>query len=70
MNNYDVIIAGCGVAGLYGAYNLSRSLKVLILSKMELTLCNSSLAQGGIAGVYNSPEDSPEKHKHDTFVAL
>ncbi len=69
MNNYDVIIAGCGVAGLYGAYNLSRSLKVLILSKMELTLCNSSLAQGGIAGVYESPEDSPEKHKQDTFVA-
>lgn len=37
--------------------------------KKELTLCNSSLAQGGIAGVYNSPDDSPEKHKHDTFVA-
>lgn len=69
MNNFDVIIAGCGAAGLYGAYNLSRNLKVLVLSKRELTLCNSSLAQGGIAGVYNSPADSPEKHKHDTFVA-
>ena len=69
MNNYDVIIAGCGAAGLYGAYNLSRELNVLVLSKRETTLCNSSLAQGGIAGVYKSPEDSPEKHKHDTFVA-
>lgn len=69
MNNYDVIIAGCGAAGLYGALNLASDLKVLVLSKRELTLCNSSLAQGGIAGVYNSPEDSPEKHKHDTFVA-
>ncbi len=69
MNNFDVIIAGCGIAGLYNAYNLSRDLRVLILSKQELTLCNSSLAQGGIAGVYNSPEDNPEKHKHDTFVA-
>lgn len=69
MNNYDVIIAGCGAAGLYSALNLSSDLKVLVLSKRELTLCNSSLAQGGIAGVYNSPEDSPEKHKHDTFVA-
>lgn len=69
MNNYDVIIAGCGASGLYGALNLDPDLKVLVLSKRELTLCNSSLAQGGIAGVYNSPEDSPEKHKHDTFVA-
>ncbi|MDE6149069.1 MAG: L-aspartate oxidase [Ruminococcus sp.] len=69
MNNYDVIIAGCGAAGLYGALNLSSDLKVLVLSKREITLCNSSLAQGGIAGVYNNSEDSPEKHKHDTFVA-
>lgn len=69
MNNYDVIIAGCGASGLYGALNLASDLRVLVLSKRELTLCNSSLAQGGIAGVYNSPEDSPEKHKNDTFVA-
>ncbi len=69
MNNYDVVIAGCGAAGLYGALNLDPSLKVLVLSKRELTLCNSSLAQGGIAGVYNSPDDSPELHKHDTFIA-
>lgn len=69
MNNYDVVIAGCGAAGLYSALNLASDLKVLVLSKRELTLCNSSLAQGGIAGVYESPEDSPEKHKHDTFVA-
>ncbi len=69
MNNFDVVIAGAGAAGLYGAYNLSRDLKVLVIAKRELTLCNSSLAQGGIAGVYNSPTDSPENHKHDTFVA-
>lgn len=69
MNNFDVIIAGCGVAGLYGALNLSPNLKILILSKRESTLCNSSLAQGGIAGVYNNPVDSTEYHKHDTFVA-
>lgn len=68
-NDFDVIIAGCGVAGLYGAINLPSDMKVLILSKRESTLCNSALAQGGIAGVYNSPEDSPEKHKNDTFIA-
>lgn len=69
MNNYDVIIAGCGVAGLYGAINLPEDLRILVLSKRESTLCNSSLAQGGIAGVYKSPDDSPENHKKDTFVA-
>lgn len=68
-NDFDVIIVGCGVAGLYGAINLPADMKVLILSKRESTLCNSALAQGGIAGVYNSPEDSPEKHKNDTFIA-
>ncbi len=67
--NFDVIIAGCGAAGLYGAINLPSELSVLVLAKKELTLCNSALAQGGIAGVYKSPKDSPELHKHDTFVA-
>ncbi|MBQ8107640.1 MAG: FAD-binding protein [Ruminococcus sp.] len=68
-NKFDVIISGCGVAGLYGAINLPRELSVLVLAKRELTLCNSALAQGGIAGVYKSPEDSPEYHKQDTFIA-
>ncbi|MBR1864825.1 MAG: FAD-binding protein [Ruminococcus sp.] len=67
--NYDVIIAGCGAAGLYGAINLPKELSVLVLSKREPTLCNSALAQGGIAGVYKSPGDSPQLHKEDTFIA-
>ncbi len=67
--DFDVIIAGCGAAGLYGALNLPSELSVLVLSKRELTLCNSALAQGGIAGVYKSPDDSPEDHKEDTLIA-
>ncbi len=69
MSNYDVIIAGCGAAGLYSAINLSKDLKILIAAKSELDLCNTALAQGGIAGVYKSPSDSPELHRQDTFVA-
>lgn len=68
-NNYDVIIIGSGAAGLYSALNLSSDLKILVLTKRELTLCNTALAQGGIAGVYKSPTDSPELHKQDTLVA-
>jgi L-aspartate oxidase len=68
-NTYDVIIAGCGAAGLYGAINLPSSCKVLLLCKQELTLCNSALAQGGIAGVYHPENDSTELHKQDTMIA-
>lgn len=68
-NNYDVIIAGCGVAGLYAAINLPETLNVLIICKREQKLCNSSLAQGGIAGVYQSPDDTAQYHSNDTLIA-
>ena len=41
---YDVIIVGTGVSGLYAALNLDSSMQILMLSKRELTLCNSALA--------------------------
>lgn len=68
-NNYDVIIVGSGVAGLYATINLSTEFKILLISKRELTLCNSALAQGGIAGVYNSPNDDVQLHQNDTLIA-
>lgn len=67
--NYDVIIAGSGTAGLYAAINLPSELKILVLSKRDLLLCNSALAQGGIAGVYNSPNDNIQLHQNDTMIA-
>lgn len=67
---YDIIIVGCGAAGLYGAIHMPPSARVLLLCKRELTLCNSTLAQGGIAGVYNAPDDDTVAlHEHDTMVA-
>lgn len=68
-NNYDVIIVGSGVSGLYAAINLPENLKVLIMTKRNLTLCNSALAQGGIAGVYDSPNDNIQLHQNDTLIA-
>jgi len=68
--NYDVIIAGSGAAGLYAAINLPSDAKILLLSKRELSLCNSSLAQGGIAGVYNpEDDDNTQLHQNDTMIA-
>ena len=68
-NNYDVIIAGAGAAGLYAAINLPSTARILLLTKRELGLCNTALAQGGIAGVYNSPEDRTSLHENDTYIA-
>lgn len=66
---YDVIIVGTGVAGLYAALNLDPRLSVLIISKRELELSNSALAQGGIAAVLNRDTDSRDAHIRDTMIA-
>jgi L-aspartate oxidase len=67
---YHVIIAGAGVAGLYAALSLDPHVKALVLSKRALEVCNSSLAQGGIAAVYKPPDDDTAKlHYHDSLRA-
>lgn len=45
----DVLIVGSGVAGLYASLNLREDLEIIMVSKKLVNLCNSSLAQGGIA---------------------
>ena len=44
----DVVIVGCGVAGLYAALNLPRRLSITMVCKEDLETCDSMLAQGGI----------------------
>ena len=44
----DVVIVGCGVAGLYCALNLPRDRKIVIVSKSIARKSDSYLAQGGI----------------------
>lgn len=67
--NYDVIIAGTGAGGLYSALNLPKELKILLITKRELILCNSALAQGGIAAVYKPVDDNIQLHTNDTLIA-
>ena len=45
---YDVVIAGCGVSGLYAALNLPQDKNILILTKSNAEKSDSFLAQGGI----------------------
>ena len=69
-NFYDVIVVGAGVGGLFTALHLPKELKVLVLAKSEAELCNSKLAQGGVAAVYKPvDDDNISIHTNDTFVA-
>ena len=66
---YDVVIVGTGAAGLYAAINFPPEVSVLLISKRELTLSNSSLAQGGVACVLDTVHDSYKLHISDTLIA-
>ena len=67
--NYDSIIIGSGLAGLSTALRLANNKqKVALLTKKNLSECNSYYAQGGIAAVIDS-NDSMESHINDTIIA-
>lgn len=63
---YDVVIVGAGVSGLYLAAGLPRHYKALVLSKDSLSVCNSQLAQGGVALTLNGELSG---HIEDTLAA-
>lgn len=65
----DVLIIGCGVAGLYTALCLPENLSITMLSKKSETVSNSSLAQGGVAAVLSFENDSYDLHIEDTMIA-
>ena len=66
---YDVVIVGAGVAGLYAALQFDEDVSVLIVSKREFSLSNSSLAQGGVAAVLDKNNDNYKLHIADTLIA-
>lgn len=68
-DKYDVLIVGAGLAGLYAAYNLDSRINALVVCKRDLRLCNSNLAQGGVAAVLDTVNDSFELHIEDTMIA-
>ncbi len=68
-NFYDVVIIGSGVAGLYGALQFDEKYRVLVVSKRNAELSNSSLAQGGIAVVLDTVNDDFALHIKDTMIA-
>jgi L-aspartate oxidase len=64
----DYLVLGSGIAGLMSALHLSRSGRVLVVTKKDSAESNTNYAQGGIACVMTS-EDSFEQHVRDTLAA-
>ncbi len=66
--DYDYIVLGSGIAGLYFSLKVADLGKVAIITKKHRAESNTNYAQGGIAAV-TSKEDSVEKHIEDTCIA-
>ncbi len=66
--DFDVVVIGSGVAGLFAALNLDPKNRVALLTKTDLKQSNSWQAQGGIAAVL-AEEDRFQLHLEDTMTA-
>jgi L-aspartate oxidase len=62
------LVIGSGVAGLFTALELSRTQRVILITKSSLMESNTAYAQGGIASALGFP-DSPQLHYQDTMMA-
>ncbi|MGM0533149.1 MAG: L-aspartate oxidase [Campylobacterota bacterium] len=67
LQNYDVIIIGNGIAGLYASMNLPPQMKVLNICKDFAWECNTFYAQGGITTARD--EKDIGLHSRDTLEA-
>jgi L-aspartate oxidase len=68
----DILIIGSGIAGLSAAIYIAESrpdLSINILTKADAGESNTRYAQGGIASVWNTPDDDFKKHIADTLDA-
>ncbi|MFC3907830.1 L-aspartate oxidase [Legionella dresdenensis] len=68
---FDVLVIGNGLAALHYCLQLLQiqpALNIALLSKAEVSECNSRYAQGGIAAAVTE-EDSTDSHIRDTLEA-
>lgn len=68
VHEFDVVIIGSGIAGLYCALHLDERFNIAMITKANIDQSNSYLAQGGIAAVI-SKEDQFIGHIQDTLTA-
>ena len=69
--SYDMIIVGSGLAGLRAAITAAsknKTLKIAVLSKVQVMRSHSVSAEGGTAAVlYDNEGDNIESHIYDTI---
>ena len=65
---FDAVIIGCGIAGIYAALHMDQNKKIALVNKGEIKSGSSYYAQGGIAAVM-SKSDSYNLHIEDTINA-
>ena len=69
IKQFDVIILGGGLAGIYTALNIDSDLHVGLFVKDAIERGSSNLAQGGIAAEVKWDEEKIEEHFEDTLRA-
>jgi L-aspartate oxidase len=68
VKQFDYLVLGSGLAGLFFALKVAPRGRVAIVTKKDRAESNTNYAQGGIASV-TSKEDSFESHVRDTLTA-
>lgn len=69
IKQFDVVILGGGLAGIYTALSLDTNLHIGLFIKDKIERGSSNLAQGGIAAEVNWDEKRIEEHYEDTLRA-
>ncbi len=69
IKQFDVVILGGGLAGIYTALNLNKNLHIGLFIKDAIEKGSSNLAQGGIAAEVDFDPDKIEEHYEDTLRA-
>ncbi len=67
-NTYDFLVIGSGIAGLTFALKVAKFGSVAVITKEKVMDSNTSLAQGGIASVFDEL-DSFDLHIKDTLAS-
>lgn len=69
IRQFDCVILGSGLAGIYTALNIDPSISIGMFVKDTLNNGSSSLAQGGIAAELDFNPDKLKEHIEDTLKA-